>query len=304
MEERRLEKLKELEQAVSLVKQTGSKEHMEQMMGLLQQSDVFVPATFPKDTDPKLLRQLAEKKGNQPIPQGVVPQPSILENKDGQKFLPVFTSQEQVEKGSQRPPMILGMPFKAACDLLAKERGLQGIVINAFDQNLVLNATVNVEKEPQQDVQITAEQFHAFMRQQVEANLFPQAVLEQKKEYIEDLRKRQGAVLAELYQPLYEGDNACPYDADDFDVMPLNIREDLTIFRIMMPSQGLVAGTCPAVLIAWNPQEELARYFGIVMGKNGDAHIMEAKADGTKQDLGDAPAEGSELQYLIDLIDA
>ena len=72
----------------------------------------------------------------------------------------------------------------------------------------------------------------------------------------------------------------------------------------MMPSQGLVAGTCPAVLIAWNPQEELARYFGIVLGKNGDAHIMEAKADGTKQDLGDAPAEGSELQYLIDLIDA
>ena len=54
----------------------------------------------------------------------------------------------------------------------------------------------------------------------------------------------------------------------------------------------------------WNPQEELARYFGIVLGKNGDAHIMEAKADGTKQDLGDAPAEGSELQYLIDLIDA
>lgn len=295
-------KNQELEQLLNKMKQDGTKESMEQMMNCLQQCDLFLPAVLPKNTDPKLMKALAESKSQkQPIPKGIVPQPALLENKEGKRFLPIFSSEEQITKGPQRYPLTLGMPFQSCMDFIAKQKGITGIVINAFDQNIILNT--NVQKEPQQqEVRLTKEQLHAVVRQKLEADVLPSLIFEKKAALVEELKEDAGKVLVELYTELYPDQVPCPYDEDEFELMALNIRDDLTVIRLTLPEKHLVPGTCPMLLLAWNPIQETIRYCGIVKGKEGTpSHIMEALQDGSKKDLGEAPADGSELQYMIDL---
>lgn len=299
-------KIQELEQFLEEVKREKTKEKIDEMMKIMEQCELFLPAVLPPNTDPGFIKAMVDSKGKQvPIPKGVAPRPAVLENKEGQKFLPLFTSKEQAAKGSQKYPLTLGMPFQACMDLLAREKELTGIVINAFDQNIVLNMNVKKNQQPdRKEIKLTEAQMHAVIRQQVEAAVLPTAFFEQKGELVEEIKNEVGEVMTELYSEAYPEQIACPYTADEFEAMVLNIRDDLTVLRITMPDKKLVPGTCPMVLVSWNPVQEQIRYFGVVKGRGEEgAHIMEAFADGRKEDLGKAPEEGYELQYMIDLND-
>ena len=297
-------KMAEVEQAMEALKKENTKENMTRLMQTMEACDFFMPAVLPPDTDPKLMKQIVQNSDRQmPIPQGVSPRPAVLENKEGKRFLSLFTSEEQLAKGEQKHPLTLVVPFSSCMKLVQTEESIAGIVINAFDHNITLNVNHTKKEAPEtREVTLTQAQLHAVIRQHVESTVLPGMLFEQKWSGIEALKAREGEVFLELYEALYPQEVTCPYEAEEFEVMALNIRNDLTILQITMPEQKLVPGTCPMVLTAWNPVKETIRYFGVVKGKQGEEnHMIEAMKDGNKKDWGVAPVEGSELQYLLDL---
>lgn len=293
-----------LEEMINQFKADSSKENLDQLIKTMEKSTLYIPATLPPDTDPALIKQIAESNGEeQQLPEGVSPRPAILENKEGKKFLPLFTTEEQAVKNNQTHPLILGLPFSTCMDLVANEKEIAGIVLNAFDQNVALNTNVTRNDEsPKKEVKVTEAQLHILLRQQVEANVLPKTFFENGKDFVEAFKTEAGRLMNDIYEQIYPEQVQNPYTEEEFDLMALNIRDDLTILQLRMPTQKMGPGTCPMVLITWNPQEESIRYFGIVKSNPGEKdRILEALADGTKKDLGEAPAEGSELQYIIDL---
>lgn len=297
-------KIQELEQAMLQLKKEDTKENFSRLMELAEQCEFRVPAVLPPDTDPRLVKQILDSNGREmALPDGVAPRPAILQNKKGENFLPIFTSDEQIHKGKSKAPVILGLPFRTCMDVVTSQEIICGFVINPFDHGITINLNKKEEaKQQQKEVKMTEPQLHAMLRQQLEASILPTALFEQKDELLQEIKEREGEALLEFYTEIYPEQVSCPYTADAFEVMTLNIREDLSIFRIAMPTDKLVPGTCPMVLVAWNPETETLRYFGIVKGNDGEkAHIMEAFEDGTKKDLGEAPSEGSELQFIIDM---
>lgn len=297
-------KIQELEQAMLQLKKEDTKENFTRLMDLANQCEFRVPAVLPPNTDPRLVKQIFDANGREmKLPAGVEPRPAILQNKEGKHFLPLFTSDEQIHKGKNQAPLILGLPFETCMDVATSQEIICGFVINPFDHGITIHLNKTKETEPQQkEVKLTEPQLHAMLRQQFEASILPAALFEQKGELFQEIKEREGEALLEFYEEIYPDQVLCPYTADAFEVMALNIRDDLSIFRITMPTDKLVPGTCPMVLAAWNPEAETLRYFGIVKGNDGEeTHIMEALEDGTKKDLGGAPSEGSELQFIIDM---
>lgn len=293
---------KDLEQLASLLRKENTKEHLDQLVKCLEKSNLYVPAAFPPNTDPSLIRQIASGAGReQKIPEGLSPRPAVLQNNEGKRFLPVFTTQEQAVRGDQQFPLILTMPFSTCLDLVGGDGSIDGILLNAFDQGIPLNVNKNTPQNSRPQ-QLTETQLHAISRQRVEAELLPEMLFQKGSAGLELLRKDCSSQMLELYKEAYPEQLPCPYEADDFDLLSINAREDLTVIRITMPSKHLYAGICPTILIRWNPLEESLRYFAVVKGeKEGEAHLFEALPDRSKRDLGPAPVDGSELQYMIDL---
>ncbi len=289
-------------QILDELKKEKSKEKIQELVQVLENCNMFVPAVLPPNTDPKIIKILAESGGKPvDIPREVAPRIVFLENKEKKRYLPLFTSKEQSEKGPQRAPINITLPYKNCLALLAKESGASGVVINPYEHNVMINMSVTSKTE-KKEVKLTEPQLHAVIRQKVEADMLPDKLFAEKETVIENLRKDGGKLLVDLYTEAYQNQVACPYDSEEFDVMALNISEELTVLRVSMPTQKLVPGTCPMVLISWNPVQENLRYFGIVKGRNGEPdHICEAFPDGKKVDMGEAPGEGSEFQYIIDL---
>lgn len=296
---------KELELLAGLLRKENTKEHLDQLIKCLEKSILYVPAAFPPDTDPALMRQIVSGAGReQKIPEGLSPRPAVLQNNEGKRFLPVFTSQEQAEKGDQQFPLILTMPFSTCLDLVGGDKTIDGILLNAFDQGVPLNVNKNTHSENAQPPQLTETQLHAISRQRVEAELLPEMLFNKGSEGLQLLRENCGSQMLELYKEAYPDLLPCPYEEDDFDYLSINVREDLTVIRLTMPSNHLYAGICPVILIRWNPLNDSLRYFAVVKGeKEGEAQLFEALPDGSKRDLGAAPADGSELQYMIDFED-
>ncbi len=288
----------ELERAMSALKEKDTKENRERLLKILEESVLYVPAVLPPDTPPELIRKIVQSHGEQQIPDGVSPRPLMLENGEGKYFLPLFSTEEQAKK-KNLAPLILTLPFPLCRKIVSDEEKISGMVLNAFEQNITLNSNV---QPPKKENTLTAAQMHVLLRQRLEASLLPETIFAEPAACLEQLRQEQGAFLMALYEQIYPQNLACPYEADDFDVINLHIRDDLTVSRIYMPTANAAEGTCPLVLAGWNPLRGKLRYFGIVRGAAGEEpHIYEAFADGTKRDLGRAPDEGQELQFIIDL---
>lgn len=295
----------ELEHLASLLHKENTKENLDRLVKCLEKSTLYVPAAFPPDTDPALIRQIASAAGReQKIPEGISPRPAVLQNGQGKRFLSIFTSQEQAVKGDQQCPLILTMPFHTCLDLAASDSSISGVILNAFDQNIPLNVNKNNHSNSRQPQQLTETQLHAISRQRVEAELLPKLLFQKGSILLEDLQQNCGTLLLQLYHEAYPEGIECPYQEEDFECLSINVSDELTVVRITMPSRYIYAGICPMILIRWEKATDTLRYFAIVTDENEDGKLLfEALADGSNRNLGPAPADGSELQYMIDLSD-
>lgn len=231
---------------------------------------------------------------------GANPHPCILQDREGNKLLPVFTSEEEMKKGKQpmRFPLILNMPYQACVNMMAKSQEIRAIVVNPYSHNVV----INFKKEEKPEKKLTEPQFHALVRQHIESALLPRKIFEEKETFIKELSKRREECLLELYQPPYEKMKNCPYTLEQFELMTLQISETMQLMQIILPTVHLYPGTCPRVFITWNPETQDAAYYAVVRRKQNEQNqLFQVMADGTKKDLGEAPSEGLELQSIINL---
>ncbi len=304
---------KELLDALVAMKNEPNKEHADDLTAILNDSVMLVPAVMPKDTDPAIIKQMMKNpKKPMPMPAGARPSPCILQNGQGERFFPMFTSEEEIEKGKnvQKYPITLNMPFKACIDIILGSGDIKGAVINPYSHNVIMNigrgpgqADAGEKADDALDKdKLTEPQFHAMTRQRIEANVLPKKLFDEGASFLSDLLDGRGERMMELFEETYSQKCACPYSEDDFDFMTLNISDELQLTRISMPSANLCPGIAKAIFIAWNPKEEKMRYFGILKGRKGEADVlMEIESDGRALNHGDAPDEGSELSRIIDV---
>lgn len=292
---------RKIEKILDEMKEKQSNELATQLTEALSEAHVYVPATMPKDTAPEILKKMMENPGvESPIPEGAQPQPCILQNDNGMRFFPVFTSEEEMQKGVGVPrfPITLNLPFKTCLDIMSSISGITAAVLNPFNQNIVMNVSKNAAKQ----TQLTEAQFHAVIRQQMESRVFPHKVHTGGEEYINDLCERQGECIMELFEEPYAKTDNCPYSAEDYEFMTLNISDTLRLIRITMPIDKQYPEMAISVFIAWNPVEKKSRYFAIIKGREGEENkLYEVTAEQKVEALGVAPDDGMELQSIIDL---
>ena len=299
---------KELLEALDAMKKEANKENAEKLSKLLDESIVYIPAVMPKNTDPAILRQMAGPAGkSMPVPKGAQPVPCILQNEEGKKFFPIFTSEEEIAKGTNiaNYPITLNMPFKMCLDVMIKVVHVDGAVINPYSHNITMNINRKDDNGAQQQtIKVTEEQFHAIARKYMEATLLPGKIFTEGEKFIKDLCKRGGECLVEFFKEPY-ANSVCPYTADDYDLMTLVISDTLQLTRITMPYENLYPGMAETLFVTWNPEKKKAGYYGILKGRRGEFNkLMEITSEGKAVDYGDAPAEGSELQHIIDIVEA
>ena len=128
----------ELESQMKVFHDAQTKENMVKVFQLLDKSMVMQPALLPANVTPQMMQQMA-KSGNGAIDPKMRPQPVVFKNNNGDNFLPIFTSKQQIPEGQKYPAMLF-VPFKECAKIAARpEAKINGIVVNPFTDNLVLH---------------------------------------------------------------------------------------------------------------------------------------------------------------------
>ena len=93
------------------------------------------------------------------------------------------------------------------------------------------------------------------------------------------------------------------YLPEDFSVMVMDLSDSLLIVRVDLPVRDMGVPSCFRVYFAWNDETQEGRYFTIERTQDPGKHLLgEFKKDWKHVDYGEAPAEGAELQRVLDII--
>lgn len=277
-----------LEEAIREYAADRTKEKLSAVLNLLRPTKLLVPAML--------------KAPNQPTP-------CFLKNNNGEQFLVVYTSKGQIPE-EPKSQAILSMPFPACNSIVVKpELNLTGMVINPFSDNLVLKTEL-VEKLHEADmktgqmrqVKMTPEQFNVFVKKQAEFGVMPKRLHTEGEDFVKRLCDEKESLVNRIFAETYKEAKLYPHTEDDFSVMALDIAEDLTLIRIDMPEKGMAPTLCYRVYITFDPITKRAGYYTIEMTTEKGVHRLgQILPDGKREDLGEAPVEGAELQKIMDL---
>lgn len=277
-----------LEESIKAYAADRTKENLSTVLNLLRPTKLLVPAML--------------KAPDQPTP-------CFLKNNNGEQFLVVYTSKAQIPE-EPKSQAILSMPFPTCNSIVVKpELKLTGMVINPFSDNLVLKTEL-VEKLHEADVRagqmrkvkMTPEQFNVFVKKQVEFGVLPKRLHTEGEEFVKLLCDEKESLVNRIFAETYKEAKLYPHTEDDFSVMALDIAEDLTLVRIDMPEKGMAPTLCHRVYITFDPITKKTGYYTIEMTKEkGVRQLGQILPDGKREDLGEAPVEGAELQKVMDL---
>lgn len=297
--------------------------NMAYFMEGLKVSRFLVPVEFPKAMNAELMEKL--KKGVK-VTQQELPRmlPILLRNKQDEHFVPAYTSKDQIPK-DHNYMAIMPVMFK---DILrvaqTKEYKIKAICLNPHTTNMLLSdkfmkmmdavckgesiedvMTKNgLEQTKGQKVTLTLEQFHGLARRTVEAGILPKYVFDNKDTIVEKLEENGAKTIIEMYRSTYKASMPFPYTEDDIDIMPLAIRDDLTIVSITFPMKHVEKGASFAAYIVSNPTTNDVKYYMIENANSKDGrNIGQVTPDGKFQVVCDAPASGSELSAIVEMFE-
>ena len=277
-----------LEEAIKEYAAERTKENLSTVLNLLRPTKLFVPAML--------------KAPDQPMP-------CFIKNNSGEQFFVAYTSKEQIP-AEPKSQALLSMPVPACNNIVVKpELKLNGMVINPFSDNLVLKIELIQklheadQKVPQmKQVKMTPQQFNVFVKKQVEFGVMPKRLFAETDTFVERLCEEREAFVNEIFAETYKEAKLNPYTEADYSVMALDIAEDLTLIRVDLPEKGMIPTLCYRVYITVNPQTKKAGYYTIEMTKEKDVHMLaQILPSGKREEIGEAPVEGAELQKIMDL---
>ena len=238
-------------------------------------------------------------------------QPYVIKNKDEDVYVPAFTSVSKFPEDQQYQGMQKLQYKQCVSMLLGNEASIKGIVLNPYTDNLMLKEQMlelssQVEKEvpTRRSVTMKTEDFRMITRHNTELRQIPERFYAGRQEFIKEL---SAELLCEMYKEPYSGvdqEALFEYVAEDFDIMELDIRDDLNIVQIMLPSRHLYKTNCREMYLVWNPQNEHAGCYVVEKDTSPDGKrylLKEIRPDGSWDSLEDAPAEGNIMNRVIEL---
>lgn len=155
-----------------------------------------------------------------------------------------------------------------------------------------------------QRFQLSAEDYIHFERVRFETELFPTMIIKKGQELIDGLCDRRAEYLDQLFEESYTNKRMYPYLPEEFKVVPMHVSDDQEILNITMPEQHLKNGVAQSIFVIWNTQEKTFRYVAFVMGEKKKRNAMEIPIYDGKYGkpimIGEAPAEGTELAWVVD----
>ena len=241
------------------------------------------------------------------------PVPCLINSPKNGMFLPIYTSKKEIPE-SPRSEAVINMPFLATNNMVfQQDEKVSGIVINPFTQNLIFKRALvekieEVEKKRKEGaqpkkMQLTQEQYLLFERKQFEFGFMPKRFFAQGKQMMDDLCEKKEEYMDQFFEECYQQKRMYPYLPEDFSVMVMDLSDSLLIVRVDLPVRDMGVPSCFRVYFAWNDETQEGRYFTIERTQDPGKHLLgEFKKDWKHVDYGEAPAEGAELQRVLDII--
>jgi len=297
-----------------------TQENLDKLINHLFNTVVEIPALLPPNVDREELRRQIES-GDPKIPPEVKPVPCFLKNNEGEVYLPVYTERTEIPR-EPKFDVIITIPFIGCVKLQPGDGNVaSGIAFNPFSDNLVfkkplvesitkhLDAQAAKIREaqangsaPNQQIKISKDQFELMMTQRAEFHEFPKALYEGGMEFMNKVCDDREPVVNELFKNAFQDPKAYPYSESDFSVMALNIGPELLMARVDVPQPKMNGQWCYRVYLTINPETSEAHYYTIERGKDKNTNILgEITKELVRKEIGEAPVEGAELSYVIEL---
>lgn len=304
---------KKTETLIQIYKEDPVRDNLRALVHQMKKTVFLSPAVLPNTPQAEEFKRLAkEKNGEQlTLPKEAAPIPSILKNKDGVTFFPIYTTAEQIPK---EPPydVLMNVPFQSCVGIVMKgSLQAQGIAVNPFTDNLIFRKELldALRKEDEalqagaKPVKLTPRQMKIAMRQKAEFNDFPYKVYKEGAEFVHKLCDEKETVINEIYQNAYQ-DQEYPFSEEEFSVMSLNISDDLLLVRADLPEVKDSAQLCHRIYVTLNPQNEEIHFFTVERGRKKDqTNLCGIDKNGRHVEYGEAPVEGAEIQRIMDIIE-
>ena len=241
------------------------------------------------------------------------PVPVLLKNKEGDNYIPVYTNKEQIPE-KPKSQAIVNLPYMVANHMAADPKlSICGIVVNPFGQNLIFKEKLiqkveEVEKNKKEnarpkEIKLTEQQYVFFERRRFEAGTLPKHLFEEGKEFLDKLCEEKEEYVDQLHEDTYQQKRLYPFLPEDYSVMPMNVSEGLLFVRVDMPTRDMTKGACYRVYLVWDSERNLGKYY-MIEGGNTQQEVLltEVTADRQMISHGQAPAEGAELQTILDMV--
>ena len=301
------------ETLIQIYKEDPVRDNLRALVHQMRKTMLLSPAILPNTPEAEEFRRLArENNGGQlKLPKEAAPIPSILKNKDGVTFFPVYTTAAQIPQ-EPKYDVIVNVPFQNCINIVMNgSMNAAGIAVNPFTDNLIFRKEL-LEALRREDealragmkpVKLTPQQMKIAVRQRAEFNDFPARIYKEGAAFVHQLSDEREAVVNEIYQNAYQ-DQEYPYSEEDFSVMPLDISDELLLVRVDLPEVKDSAQLCHRIYVTLNPKNEELHYFTIERGRKKDqSNLCGIGADGRHIEYGEAPVEGAEIQRIMDIIE-
>lgn len=265
---------------------------------------------------------------------GKLPVPLTLNTADGKILQPVFTDKSKMEK-APKSEIIMNLPFVAIlATVVEKGPDIEGIAINPFGKAVIFKRELlerMVELLKQQSaaaqvaktipggaktetvtnedgttstrIKLTEQQYTLFERSRFEVGTLPKKLRENGQELVDGLLKDKEEYLDKLFEESFSEKRMYPYLVDEFKVVGIGLSETRELITITMPTRDIQPGIAESIYVVWDGDTKKGRYFAIVAGKKKDTRdIIEVGEDGKPVVLGEAPDEGTELNWVMNKI--
>ena len=117
--------------------------------------------------------------------------------------------------------------------------------------------------------------------------------------FIKRLEEEKAAYVDGLFEECYSLPREYPYLEEEFSVVSLRVGPHREAIRIDFPERDLTTGCLTSAFVIWDEEEARGYYFGLRLGDELEASLIEVEENLAQKELGKAPEEGLELQTIL-----
>lgn len=293
----------ELEKILDELGKERSKSDLEKIMPYLQKTSFFVPMQLPGDYTAQQLKQLDPAKVGEVFKENP-PQPVLLQNEQGQKYLPLYTSEQQIPT-NEGYGLVMVFPFSICTNMLVQLSDVKGLSINAFTHNFMIDKGVQPQKKKDSGKKkLSAKHVPSLLRGQVENNDIPFRLHQEKGEFMKLVDEKRETFIYSFYESLFKKNKLrCPFQAKDIEVMYLGVTENIDVARVTLPSNASGPGMAKLLFLVNDKAGDCVHYYSLVKGLPGEKDFIgEVLSNGARQVVADAPKEGNELHAIMEIL--